>query len=194
MGASGALERFQLSVRELESIAANEAAKPGRKLLIWVGPGWPLLTSMHFATPREEDRRRYFRAIIDVANRLLEARMVVNSVTAYDPVGSVSNVPATLYQNYLNAVVDEKQAAAGNLSLRVLATRTGGRILGPGNDLVAQINQCIADANAFYSITFTAPAARVPDEYHGFSIQVARGSASVRSDAGYYAEPPDRQP
>ena len=35
----GYLERFQVSVKQLTEIAVNEATKPGRKLLIWVGPG-----------------------------------------------------------------------------------------------------------------------------------------------------------
>ena len=42
-GAYGAIERFQLSVKMLGVVAENEAKKPGRKLLIWVGPGWPML-------------------------------------------------------------------------------------------------------------------------------------------------------
>jgi hypothetical protein len=38
----GADERFQTSLRAFENIADAEAKKPGRKLLIWTGPGWPL--------------------------------------------------------------------------------------------------------------------------------------------------------
>src|ERR1700752_1148266 len=43
MGGEGLLERFQLCARQMAAIAENEARKPGRKLLIWVGPGWPML-------------------------------------------------------------------------------------------------------------------------------------------------------
>jgi VWFA-related protein len=38
MGAEGQLQRLQLSLRQMTAIAENEARKPGRKLLIWVGP------------------------------------------------------------------------------------------------------------------------------------------------------------
>jgi VWFA-related protein len=38
MGGEGYVERFQRSARAMDNIAQNEARKPGRKLLIWVGP------------------------------------------------------------------------------------------------------------------------------------------------------------
>ena len=42
-GMSGAFERYDLSIRTMDTIARNEVKRPGRKLLIWAGPGWPLL-------------------------------------------------------------------------------------------------------------------------------------------------------
>jgi VWFA-related protein len=42
-GVYGAIERFELSLRTVSSIVQMETTKPGRKLLIWVGPGWPML-------------------------------------------------------------------------------------------------------------------------------------------------------
>ena len=42
-GYAGQLEEFEKSTDALLEIAANEAHRPGRKVLIWVGHGWPLL-------------------------------------------------------------------------------------------------------------------------------------------------------
>ena len=58
MGGEGLLERFQLCAHELASIAENEARKPGRKLLIWVGPGWPMLSRPELGYYSEKDQRR----------------------------------------------------------------------------------------------------------------------------------------
>src|ERR1700722_14850649 len=38
MGGEGYMERFQRSAKAMDNIVQNEARKPGRKLLIWVGP------------------------------------------------------------------------------------------------------------------------------------------------------------
>jgi VWFA-related protein len=43
-GIYGNLERFNLSIQALNALAAAEANKPGKKLVVWISPGWPLLT------------------------------------------------------------------------------------------------------------------------------------------------------
>jgi hypothetical protein len=73
----------------------------------------------------------------------------------------------------------------------VLVTQTGGLILGPDNELVGQINRCIADANAFYRLSFNSPPAQHAHEYHELSLQLKQAGATVRTNAGYYNEPPD---
>jgi VWFA-related protein len=189
MGAEGALERAQISVHQMATIAENEAKKPGRKLLIWVGPGWPMLQSQAFRF-HEKDRRRYFDVIVELTNRLREARIVVYSVSPEDSSMGGGPSRSLLYQSFLKGVTAEQQADIGDLALKVLVTRTGGRILGPDNDLVGQINQCIAEANAFYRLSFDPPRADHPDEYHDLQVQVNQPGIMVRTNSGYYNEPP----
>lgn len=192
MGAEGALYRFERSVRQMQYIADNEARKAGRKLLIWVGPGWPMLQSAAFKL-NERDRRIYFAAIVELTNRLREARVVVYSVAPND--SSLGGGPgrAILYKAFVKGVETERQADFGNLGLKVLVTQTGGLILGPDNDLTAQMNRCIADANAFYRLSFNPPPARHAHEYHELSVQVKQAGATVRTNSGYYNEPPETQ-
>ena len=40
-GFYGAAERFDMSLKTLTSIATDEGTSPGRKLMIWISPGWP---------------------------------------------------------------------------------------------------------------------------------------------------------
>jgi len=42
---------------------------PGRKLLIWVGPGWPMLNSNSFSFS-DKDQLQYFDTIVELANKL----------------------------------------------------------------------------------------------------------------------------
>jgi VWFA-related protein len=189
MGVEGALQRLQISERALASIAENEVKKPDRKLLIWVGPGWPMLESAQFVTPNDTNRRRYFDAIVELTNKLREAHITVNSVTGGDPNVGEGGSRGFLYESFLKAVRTPRQAAAGNLALKVMAVQTGGRILGPGNDLAGQINECVADANEFYSITFNPPPAGSADEYHELKVEINKPGLTVRTNAGYYNEP-----
>jgi VWFA-related protein len=186
MGGEGLLERFQLCARQMAAIAENEARKPGRKLLIWVGPGWPMLNRGELGYYSDKDQRRYFDSIVELSTRLREARMVVYSVapsTNADPTFSIR------YQDYLKGVKSPRDSDPGDLALKVLAMQTGGRILGPNNDLASQIERCIADANNFYRISFDPPATDQADEYHDLKVVVDKPDITVRTNSGYYNEP-----
>lgn len=186
MGSLGMIERLQRSVRQLQAITINEAQKPGRKLLIWIGPGWPMLDSIHFAPADDTTQKRYFQAIVSLNNGLRKARISLYSVSSIAP-----NINWQLvYKSFLAGVPTWRQAYAGNLALKVLVTQTGGLILGPDNDLTGQINQCIDHANDFYQVAFSAQPAEHPDELHELKLEVNRPGLTVRTTAAYYAEPP----
>jgi len=183
MGGEGWVERFQRSARAMDNIAQNELKKPGRKLVIWVGPGWPMLNRPSDGyTDRQQ--RRNFDSIVEMSTALREARITMYSVSPVVNIQAGQN--PLLYQRFLTPVKTAHDAEAGNLGLKVLVVQTGGKILGPDNDVVTQINRCIEDANAFYRISFDPPIEEGADEYHGLKIVVDRPGAVVRTSTGYY--------
>ena len=182
MGGEGFVERFQTSLRALSNLAENEARKPGRKLLIWVGPGWPMLERPKDGSP-DRVQSLNFGGIVELSTRLREARMVLYSVA---PAGTPYSF---LYRDFLKGVQSPRQANSGNLALKVLVTQTGGQILGPDNDLAEQIDRCIADANVFYRISFNPQPALHADEYHDLNMQVDKPGVTVRTNTGYYNQP-----
>jgi VWFA-related protein len=188
MGTEGDLEHFQLSLRQMSNIAENEARRPGRKLLIWVGPGWPMLDSAN-SRFTDKDQRGYFDAIVELSTKLREARMAVYSVSAPSPAEGAVADRRFLYQDFLKGVQAFRQADTGNLALKVLATQSGGRILGPDNDLAGQIDSCIAEANAFYTLSFNPPPANHADEYHDLKVLLAKPGLTARTNTGYYNQP-----
>jgi VWFA-related protein len=185
-GAEGDLERLQLSLRQMTAIAENEALRPVRKLLIWVGPGWPILDSPNFSFS-DKDQRRYFDAIVELSTRMREARMALYSVSPTNVEGSGER--RFLYQDFLKGVTSARKADTGDLSLKVLAMQSGGRILGPDNDIAGQLDSCIADANAFYSLSFNPPPADRADEYHDLKVTVSQPGLTARTNSGYYNQP-----
>ena len=76
----------------------------------------------------------------------------------------------------------------------MLATQSGGRILGPDNNLTGQIDRCIADANVFYRISFNPPAAKHADEYHDLKLLTDKVGLTVRTNTGYYDQPEYSRP
>jgi VWFA-related protein len=187
MGGEGLVERFERCAHQMAAIAENEAVKPGRKLLIWVGPGWPMLIRPELGYYSKRDQQRNFDGIVELSTRLREARMVVYSVAPNIGADTTFNIR---YRDYLKPAKSPRESDPGDLSLKVLATQTGGKILGPSNDIVSQIDKCIEDANDFYRISFDPPVAEHDDEYHDLKVMVNKPDVTVRTNSGFYNEPP----
>ena len=185
---NGAVERYELSLKAMDNIAGYEEKRPGRKLLIWIGHGWPLLDNMGSQmTPREQ--QRIFDSIVEISTMLREARMALYSVSsrANDP--STLDSSASVYQSYLKGVKSARQASSANLGLKVLAIQSGGRVLGPDNGLQAQIDSCVQDAGAFYTLTFDPARTQLADEYHDLKVLIDKPGLTARTSTGYYNQP-----
>lgn len=175
-------EQFQDSFKTMQTIVENEARKPGRKELIWIGPGWPLLTERFFIQSNES-RQNYFHQLVTLTRQLREARITVDNVA---PIVGVSR---ELYKGYLKPVTEARKMEIGDLALEVLAANTGGRVLDPGNDLAGLILKCERDIGPYYTVTFEPPKALAADEFHNLRVQVNGDGLTAVTHAGYYDEP-----
>jgi VWFA-related protein len=182
-GAWGAIERFQLSVKTMLDIANAEAKKPGKKLLIWAGAGWPLLDSPRIQTTYQ-GQQQSFDMIVQLSARLREARISAYSISVGAPA-----LGTYLYKEFLKGVPSAQKASVSNLGLKVLAVHSGGSVLGPDNDLTAQINRCVQDAQYFYTLSFDPPLAAHANEYHDLKVLVAKPGLTARTSTGYYNQP-----
>jgi VWFA-related protein len=79
-GGNGEIERYSRSIREMGKIAAFEEKKPGRKLLIWLGSGWPMLDSVDFQLSADS-RTQAFDSIVELSKNLREAHIGVYSIS-----------------------------------------------------------------------------------------------------------------
>lgn len=175
-------EQFQDSFKTMQGIAENEARKPGRKVLIWIGPGWPLLTERFFIETNES-RQNYFQQLIALTSKLRDARITVYNVA---PIVGVSR---ELYKAYLRPVREARKMEIADLGLEVLAIATGGRVLDPANDLGALLRNCESDIGPYYTITFEPPQPTAANEFHGLHVHVNRDGLTAHTNTGYYDEP-----
>ncbi len=182
-GSYGLAEQFTASVQTLKGIADNYARRPGRKMIVWLGNGWPLLDGPQF-TLSTEVRQRHYEDILEVSKKLREARIVLYGLYTLNAADD-----RLLYEAYLKPVKDFRRAEAGNVSLQVLAMQTGGRVLEPSNDIAGQINSCVADIGAYYTLTFAPPPAMQTNEYHDLKVQVTQPGLTTRTSSGYYDQP-----
>jgi VWFA-related protein len=181
------MELLSLSLRMLGSITTAEGSTPGRKILIWIGPGWPLLDSRYYSAPAST-RQQLFNAMVDLSRRLGDSRVTLYSIFPIDPALNDAR-EAEFYRSYLRGVVRPGLTEPGNLALPVFAIHSGGRALDTTGNLPMLINSCVQEATAYYTLTFDPATAKHVDEYHELAVHVDKPRLKARTSTGYYAEP-----
>jgi VWFA-related protein len=206
-GAYGAFDRRQMALQGLGQVVNTVSARPGRKLVIWISPGWPLLIGPHVELSAK-DRQWIFDAVVALSRGLRQAGVSIYQV---DPLGpadvsggqesytisgaaqssySIAGGAQTSYAlGFVKGVRTPKQVANAHLSLQVLAVQNGGQVLNANNDIAGEIAMCVADATAYYSIAFDSPAGDGLNDYHTLEVKLAKPGLTARTRTGYYALP-----
>jgi hypothetical protein len=173
------LNRDSISLTALGSITIEARRRPGRKLLLWIGPGWPVKNGGNV----------FIAQIMEHMTRMREARIELSSVTVWPyPKLEFS------YEDYLEPPSSGKDGVPYNLMVQVIAKQSGGRIMNAAAVNAAAvlenaIEQAIQGANDFYTMTFDPPRAKGVDEYHALKVMVDRPDVTVRTRTGYFDEP-----
>lgn len=172
-------ELYRSNLNVLGSILLEERKKPGRKLLLWLGNGW---------YPDAESST--FNQIVELSTRMREARVTLSSLSAWAyPMHNPS------FEEFVDAANAAHGKSGNYLSLPVLASQSGGRVLDPGenpaaqDDLVALIDRSIQSDRNAYSIFFDPPPTRQADEYHAVNVQLKTPMLTARTRTAYYDEP-----
>jgi VWFA-related protein len=187
-GFNGLIRRFQLSLHTLTQLATYEATKPGRKMLVWIGRGWPMTEGQAFQYSSKE-QAVFFSSIVDLSDRLREARVTLYQVAPAD-LAQGAGLRTFYYQNFLKGVRTVKEADSANLALPVLAYQTGGQIfINSKDDVATQLAACVADAQSFYSVSFDSVPAAAVNEYHALDVKIAKPGLIARTSTAYYAQP-----
>ena len=185
-GFYGAQDRSTICINALRTLAERESARPGRKQMVWLSPGWPLLSGPRvFLSDR--DQRAIFRSIVQLSAELRLAQITLYQINPAGASGSV--LRDNYYESFLKGVPKPSKTDEADLALQVLAVQTGGLALNGSNDLAGLVKRSIDDTFGTYEITFAPGPAEHPDEYHALEVRLAQPGLTARTRTGYYAQP-----
>jgi VWFA-related protein len=178
--------RWEGALKTVYTIAIERRGTPGRKVLVWIGFGWPPPGPLaHGETA--------FPWLVELSTRIREARMIISQVTARtEPQAFDFN---DTYKNDLAGVrtpselVEPGVDPSSHFALPVLAIQSGGLVLDELSEISRAIEHCVEDASAFYTLSFDPPHAAQPDEYHDITVQMNAPGLSARTNTGYYNQP-----
>jgi VWFA-related protein len=199
----------EAALKALGAIATAERRQPGRKLLIWVGPGW----GVGSGNPEEHaktqpDKQALFDRIVWFSTllRLARVSLYTFSVGEVSPLNDAKGRDLMLdpkaldpkemgFPWYAVHPVTSPQQLPGfpyealNLNRKVLAIESGGRVIDSRGDPLHQIDDCAREPSAFYTLTFNPSPADHADEYHDLKVDVRQPGLTAHSDTFYYDQP-----
>lgn len=182
----GAAERYEMSLTTLSSLVERETKGPGRKLLVWISPGWPLLSGPNVLMTKSQ-QRGIFGSIVKLTTELQRAHVTLYMV---DPFGAGASISRQFYyESFVKGVSSDRGVQSGNLALQVLSIQSGGLVLNASNDIASRITRAANDANAYYVLSMKIPPVEHSDEYHSVQVKVNKPGLTVRTRTGYYAQP-----
>lgn len=193
-----ALERINISLTALQQIAIANTGVPGRKNIVWISPGLPILAGLQIDANGE---RQLFDAIRRLSTQLLKARISIYSV---DPRGvegqfALSGRKAGLrdgasnnlqFAAYLQALSSAQEVGFGNLAIQTLATQTGGHAFYGRNDVDREIATSLRDGNTYYTLAYAPANHNFDGKFRKIAVSVVgRPDLKVQTRDGYYAMP-----
>jgi VWFA-related protein len=186
-GFYGGEERLEISLKALGSLAGYLGQAQGRKLVVWLGPGWPIFDNPNvIISPQQQ--RNFFSGIVSISSSLRAAGVRLYAV---DPLGTVdaASERTFLWESFTKPVTKPTKSDPGDLALQVFAVHSGGIVLTGSNDITGEIAKCAEDATAWYSLTFDPQRPDAPNTWHDLAVKVDKPDVKVRTENGYYAQP-----
>lgn len=186
-GFYGGAERMEDSLRGLSSLTNYLARAHGRKLVLWISPGWWTFDNPDVIIG-DKQQRTFFSMLVAYSTAMRNADMTLYAI---DPRGTndAGSLYQFIWQSFLKPVRRPGQTQPGNLALQVMAQNSGGRVLLGSNDVSGEIAACAEDASAWYTITVDPERTDKPDVWHDLQVRVDKPGVTVRTQNGYYAQP-----
>lgn len=189
--------RVRITVGALIAIANHLSSVKGRKNLVWISGSFPInLGYNSFDLDWSNDTGESFKEEVEKAARALaNANMAVYPVDARGLQSSVTGAATDTLGEHIGDPTDSdshlptRDLPGSTGTMKLLASRTGGKAFYGTNDIAGAIRQAIDDSRVTYTLGFYPQGINWDGSFHRIRVRVHAVGAEVHAREGYFAFP-----
>ena len=185
-GVGSERERLNLSAFALHQITIAGAGSNVRRSIVWVTPGFPLVSASPFSGASQQG---LYDSIRQLSDEMLRARVVVYTV---DPRGAPVNLISLDFTDQGSGQNKTQFSAIRttgfeDLALERFARETGGRSFWGRNDIDAEIAHAMNEGSGYYRLSYYSSNHNFDGKFRKIGVTVNRTGVKLRTRAGYFA-------
>ena len=180
--------RLVQSIEALRSILGEQQNVAGRGILVWAGPGWPMVADYGAGPGPEQPRGNYRDVLVELATNLRVAQLTLDAVS-WEDFEHPKNSRQPIVTTDASVPSTPDQLAEESMALPALARLSGGQAFSRIKNFSDAFATLVADADRFYVLSFDSLPSKAPDEFRSIEVKVNRPDVTVRTSTGYYAQP-----
>jgi VWFA-related protein len=173
--------RVAQSIDALQQIALQNTGVPGRKNIVWLGPGGPGVNMEALTGPVVGDLQHYVHA---ATNMLVDAR--ISLFVIYPGLKVKGNtVPLGAMDAGIN--IGDDDPFAGDVNFGVFVNETGGKLFYNRNDVDILIQQSQQLGSDYYTLTYQPREVNPDGKFRRVRVTLRNSNLRVLTKAGYFA-------
>jgi VWFA-related protein len=180
-GVQASAQLMLTNLLALDEIALASGDRHTRKNVIWIGSGFPILSSYDIALV---DRERFLSYIRYTANWLQETRTTLYTI---DPKGLP--VDETDYVTDLSGPLSGQDfgSNSGELIFEGLAPATGGKIYRNRNDVDVALASAVDNGSHYYTLSYYPKNSDFDGNFRKIVVRLSQRNLTATTQQGYYA-------
>lgn len=191
--------RTAITLQALETLANHFAFIPGRKCLVWLSAGFPLVYGSNTMRLNQltEGIKNFSEVVSRTARSITNANVAIYPVDARALMGPAATNPsssaALVTSTARQASTIDTQAMDEVLALRgtmqELADQTGGRASYDTSDVQGAIRRALEDSRVTYTLGYYPSDTRFDGKFRSIKVSVKRPGVQLKYRRGYLAIP-----
>ena len=189
--------RILSSLRALEALANHLAGVPGRKSLVWVSGGFPMILGFLDNPPPAAAKPAFrpgdlpARQTRGSAEETTHARRITGrSFRTFGPevdrtIRALNNANLAVYPVDARGLLITPTAYTNVATMKELAQRTGGKTYYNTNDLMNSVREAVEDSRVTYTLGYYPTGLKEDGSFRDIRVRVNRPRLMVRHRRGY---------